>query len=158
MQSVSLVRRLGRPWERRRRAFVSLYVSVFNFHLCSEAPPPLCHREGPHGSDYVVQRVKLQREPAELEPSYFHSLIHWDLHTWTQARQHVRPSGHTHTRRYKDEHTHTHSYGSSAATLPEAVHFHCWLCRDKAAVCSPPRLTPSPGLERGGGDGTGPGL
>lgn len=61
---------------------MSLYVS-----LCltpTFAMRPL-HRsvvgEGPHGSDYAVQRVKLQREPTELEPSYNHSLIHLDLHT-----------------------------------------------------------------------------
>lgn len=36
---------------------------------------------GPHGSDYAVQRVKLQRKPTELEPSYNHSLSHFGFYT-----------------------------------------------------------------------------
>ena len=101
-----------------------------------------------------MEAITLRREwnyrekPTELEPSYNHSLLHLDLHTWTPAQKHIQPSKHTdtHTRRYRGTDGHTHSHRSSAATLPEAVHFHCSLCWDKAAVCFPPCL-PSPGLE-----------
>ena len=69
---------------------MSLYVTVFNSHLCSEALHRSVVGEGPHGSDYAVQRVKLQRKPTELEPSYNHSLIHLDFaHMNTSSDAHT---------------------------------------------------------------------
>lgn len=63
------------------KTFVSPYVSAFHSHLCNG---PLQHSvvgEGPHGSDYAEQRVKLQREPTELEPS--------NSHSFTQIYSHI---------------------------------------------------------------------
>lgn len=51
----------------------------------------------------------------------------------------------THSVSEKRGRARTHS--SAPTTLPEAVHFHCCLCWDKAAVCFPLSLPLSSGLE-----------
>lgn len=69
------------------------------------------------------------------------------MHSFTQIRTHelcseahTANSTHTNTRTHfsgETDGTHTCSHRSSAATLPEAVHFYRWLCWNKAAVCRP---------------------
>lgn len=71
------------------KAFVSPYVSAFHSHLCNG---PLQHSvvgEGPHGSDYAEQRVKLQREPTELEPSNSHSFTQIYSHIHKHNSEHM---------------------------------------------------------------------
>lgn len=64
------------------RAFVSLCTFLCLTPTFAMRPStPFVSGEGPHGSDYAVQRVKLQRKPPDLEPSYNCSFIHLDLHT-----------------------------------------------------------------------------
>lgn len=79
---------------RRESICVPICVYAFNSHLCNEALHPFVAAEGPHGSDYAVQRVKLQRKPTDLEPFYNYSVIHLDLHTRT--KKHIQPSHHSH--------------------------------------------------------------